>query len=425
MDSLEQYTVTSHDMPRFDDGMVNIQELIRIMAESLVNEIMDAQAEDACAEGNQRNGYRERRLTTSVGTINLRIPKLRHGSYFPEDLLIRYSRVDRAVIAAISEMVTNGVSTRKVEKVAASMGIDRMSPSQVSRICESLDKIAGDLQSRNLSDVASPYLWLDATYIKCRDGGHVSSCALVTAIGVGADGYRKLLGLDAIDTESYAGWLSFLRSLRERGVEGVLCVTSDAHEGLRRAIEEIFPGATWQRCIVHLMRNAASLAPTRQKRAAVLAILHAVFDERDPNLVRELYHLACDEVAGICAKAAELLVEAETDALAYLDFPYAHHRRLRTNNVQERPNRELKRRSRVVQVFPSRRSLIRMLGAVFSEMDEDWATRRWFTEESIAQAMAPMDPTVPAPAYEGSAEEHAKRIMDVVIADNPIGRRAA
>ncbi len=425
MDSLEQQAVTSYDMPRFDDGMVNIQELVRIMAESLVNEIMDAQAEDACADGNQRNGYRERRLTTSVGTINLRIPKLRHGSYFPEDLLIRYSRVDRAVIAAISEMVTCGVSTRKVERVAASMGIDRMSSSQVSRICESLDKIVEDLQERDLSDAAFPYLWLDATYIKCRDEGHVSSCALVTAIGVGADGYRKLLGLDAIDTESYAGWLSFLRSLRERGVEGVLCVTSDAHEGLRRAIEEIFPGATWQRCIVHLMRNAASLAPTRQKRAAVLAILHAVFDERDPNLVRELYHLACDEVAGICAKAAELLVEAATDALAYLDFPYAHHRRLRTNNVQERANRELKRRSRVVQVFPSRRSLIRMLGAVFSEMDEDWATRRWFTEESIAQAMAPMNPTVPAPAYEGSAEEHAKRIMDVVIADNSIGKRAA
>lgn len=197
MDSLEQHAAANHNMPRFDDGMVNIQELIRVMAEALVNEIMDAQAEDACAEGNQRNGYRERKLTTSVGTINLRIPKLRRGSYFPEDLLVRYSRVDRAVIAAVSEMVTNGVSTRKVEKVAASMGIDRMSSSQVSRICESLDKIVEDLQSRDLSDVAFPYLWLDATYIKCRDEGHVSSCALVTAIGVGADGYRKLLGLDA------------------------------------------------------------------------------------------------------------------------------------------------------------------------------------------------------------------------------------
>lgn len=300
-----------------------------------------------------------------------------------------------------------------------------MSPSQVSRICESPDKTVGDLQARDLSEVAYPYIWLDATYVKCRDGGHVSSCALVTAIGAGADGYRRLLGLGAIDTESYAGWLAFLRSLRERGVAGVLCVASDAHEGLRRAIEEVFPGAAWQRCIVHLMRNAASPASTRQKRATLLAILHAVFDERDPDLVRELYHLACQKVSGFCPKAAGLLEDAEADALAYLDFPYAHHRRLRTNNVQKRANRELKRRSRVVQVFPSRKSLIRMLGAVFAEMDEDWASRRWFMEESIAQATAPSRPAAPAPAYEGTAEEHARRIIDVVVADNPIGRKAA
>ena len=274
---------------------------------------MDAQAEDACADGNQRNGYRERKFTTAVGTINLRIPKLRRGSYFPEDLLIRYSRVDRAVIAAISEMVTSGVSTRKVEKVAATLGIDRMSRSQVSRICESLDDIVEDIQTRDLSDVTFPYVWVDATYIKCRNEGHVSSCALVTAIGAGADGYRRLLGIDAIDTESYAGWLAFLRSLRERGVDGVMCVTSDAHEGLKQAIEEVFPGAAWQRCIVHLMRNAASCAPTSQKRAAIYSILHAVFDERDPALVRELYHLACDEIAGFCPKAAELLENAEPD----------------------------------------------------------------------------------------------------------------
>ena len=425
MDSLEHGAAEAAQIPRFDDGMVNIQELLRAMAEALVNEIMDAQAEDARADGNQRNGYRERTLITSVGLINLRIPKLRRGSYFPEDLLVRYSRVDRAVIAAVSEMVTSGVSTRKVERVAATLGIDRMSASQVSRICESLDNAVADLQGRALSDVAFPYIWVDATYIKCREGGHVSSCALVTAIGAGADGYRRLLGLDAIDTESYAGWLAFLRSLRERGVEGVLCVTSDAHEGLRRAIEEVFPGAAWQRCIVHLMRNAASCAPTRQKRAAVLAILHAIFDERDPALVRELYHLACEEIAGICPKAAELLEDAETDALAYLDFPYAHHRRLRTNNVQERANRELKRRSRVVQVFPSRKSLVRMLGAVFSEMDEDWASRRWFTEDSIALASAPTRPAAPAATYDGSPEEHARRIIEVVVAENPIGRRAA
>lgn len=205
MDSLGHGTAERAEIPRFDDGMVNIQELIRIMAEALVNEIMDAQAEDAYADGNQRNGCRERSLVTSVGPINLRIPKLRRGSYFPDDLIARYSRVDRAVVAAVSEMVTCGVSTRKAERVAAQMDIDRMSASQVSRICESLDDAVADLQGRDLSDVAYPYVWIDATYIKCRDGGHVSSCALVTAIGAGADGYRWLLGLDAIGTESHAG----------------------------------------------------------------------------------------------------------------------------------------------------------------------------------------------------------------------------
>ncbi|WP_304902688.1 transposase, partial [Adlercreutzia caecimuris] len=193
MDSLEHGTAAMAEIPRFDDGMVNIQELIRVMAESLVNEIMDAQAEDACADGNQRNGYRERTLATSVGAINLRIPKLRRGSYFPEDLLVRYSRADRAVIAAVSEMVANGVSTRKAGRVAASLGMDRMSASQVSRICGSLDEIVADLQGRDLSDVAFPYVWVDATYVECRDGGHVSPCALVTAIGAGSDGYRRLL----------------------------------------------------------------------------------------------------------------------------------------------------------------------------------------------------------------------------------------
>lgn len=425
MNTLQHDEQTAMEMPRFEDGMVNIQELIRIMAESLVNEIMDAQAEDACSDGNVRNGYRERSLVTSVGKINLRIPKLRHGSYFPEDLLIRYSRTDRAVIAAVSEMVTNGVSTRKVEKVASALGVNRMSKSQVSRICEVLDEVVEDMQTRDLSDASFPYVWLDATYLKCRDGGHVSSCALVTAIGCGSDGYRRLLGLDAIDTESYVGWLAFLRTLRERGVDGVICVTSDAHEGLKRAIEEVFPGAAWQRCIVHLMRNAASLAPTRQKRGAILSILHAVFDERDPALVRELYHLAIDEISGFCPKTSELLEDAEADALAYLDFPYDHHRRLRTNNVQERANRELKRRSRVIQVFPSRKSLIRMLGAVFAEMDEDWQGKRWFSDASIDLALSGKKNDAPLPNYDGNPEDHAKRIMALVIADNPIGRKAA
>lgn len=426
MDKIHEIAGDGALMPRFDDGMVNMAELIRVMAESLVNEIMDAQADEACESGNRRNGYRERKLVTSVGTINLRIPKLRAGSYFPEDLIERYSLVDRAVIAAVSEMVANGVSTRKVKRVARTMGIDRMSASQVSRICSSLDESVADLQKRDLSDVTYPYIWLDATYIKRGDAGRVRSTALVTAIGAGSGGYRRLLGLDAIDTESYDGWKSFLLSLRARGVDGVICVTSDAHEGLKRAIREVFPGAAWQRYIVHLMRSAAGNAPTRQKKGDVLGILKAVFAERDPELVREPCQLATAQIEGFCPKAAEVLEEAEAGALAYLDFPCEHHVRLRTNNVQERADRELKRRSRVVQVFPSRKSPIRMMGAVFSEMDEDWAGRRWFGDDSIGRAVEGAKVNEPAHAYEGTAAEHAARIIALAVADNPIpGRKAA
>ena len=292
MESLEQMGAVAPGIPRFDDGMVNLRELIRLMAEALVNEIMDAQADEACAEGNQRNGYRERTLVTSVGPITLRIPKLRVGSYFPEDLLVRYSRVDRAVIAAVSEMVTNGVSTRKVEKAAHAMGIGRMSASQVSRICESLDAVVEDLQTRVFGELRFPYLWLDATYLKCRDAGHASPTALVTATACGDDGYR----------------------------------------------------------------------------------------------------------------------------------------RLRANNVQERVNREVKCRSRVVQVFPSRKSLIRMLGAVLSEKDEDWSTRRRFTATSISEAYEEPECRKPAPkpTYKGTAAEHAARIIALVLSGNvdSIGKAA-
>ena len=426
MDKIHEIAGDGALMPRFDDGMVNMAELIRVMAESLVNEIMDAQADKACEGGNRRNGHRERKLATSVGTINLRIPKLRAGSYFPENLVERYSRVDRAGIAAVSEMAADGVSTRKVKRVARTMGIDRMSASQVSRICSSLDESVADLQGRDLSDVTYPYIWLDATYIKCGDAGRVRSTALVTAIGAGSGGYRRLLGLDAIDTEPHDGWKSFPLSLRARGVDGVACVTGDAHEGLKRAAQEVFPGAAWQRRIAHLMRDAAGNAPARRKKGAVPGILKAVFAERDPELVREPCQLATARIERFCPKAAEVPEEAEADAPAHLDFPYEHHVRLRTSNVRERASRELKRRSRVARVFPSRKSPIRMMGAVLSEMDEDWAGRRWFGDDSIGRAVEGAKVNEPAHAYEGTAAEHAAGIIALAVADNPIpGGKAA
>ena len=309
MDKIHEIAGAGGVKQRFDDGTVNMAELIRVMAEPLVNEIMDAKVEEACGSGNRRNGYRERKLVTSVGTINLRILKLRAGSYFPEDLIERYSRADRAVIVAVSEMAADGVPARKVKRAARTM---------------------------------------------------------------------------------------------------------------------VFPGAAWQRCIVHLMRNADGNAPTRQKKGAVLGILEAVFAERGPELVRGPCQLATAQIEGFCPKAAEVPEETEADAPAYLDFPYEHHVRLRTNSVQERANREPRRRSRVAQIFPSRKSLIRMMGAVFSEMDEDWAGRRWFGDDAIGRAVEGAKVNEPAHAYEGTAAEHAARIIALVVADNPIpGRKAA
>ena len=382
MDKIHEIAGDGALMPRFDDGMVNMAELIRAMAESLVDEIMDARADGACEGGNRRDGHRERKLATGVGAINLGIPEPRAGSYFPEGLIERYSRVDRAVIAAVSEMAADGVPAGKVRRVARTMGIDRMSASQVSRICSSLDESVADLRERDPSDATYPYIWLDAAYIKRGDAGRVQSTALVTAIGAGSGGYRRLLGPGAIGTESHGGWRSFLLSLRARGVDGVICVAGDAHEGLERAIREVFPDAARRRCIAHLMRSAAGNAPTRQKKGAVPGILKAVFAERDPELAREPCQLATAQIERFCPKAAEVLEGAEADAPAYLDFPYEHHVGLRANNVRERANRELERRSRVVQVFPSRKSPIGMMGAVFSEMDEDWAGRRWCVSSS-------------------------------------------
>ena len=405
-------------MPRFD-AMVN-------MAESPVDEVMGARADEACEAGNQRNGYRERRLATSVGAINLRIPKLRAGSHFPEDPIGRCSRAGRAVVAAVSEMAADGVSTRRVERVARSMGMGRMGSGQVSRMCSSLDDAVADMQQRDLSDVKYPYIWLDAAYIKRGGDGRVQSAAPVTAIGAGSGGHRRLLGLDAIDTESHDGWKSFLLSLRARGVDGVICVTSDAHEGLKRAIREVFPGAAWQRCVVHLMRDAVGNAPTRRKRGAALGIPKAVFAERDPGLVREPCQLATEQIEGFCPKAAEVLEEAEADAPAHPDLPCGHHAGLRADDVQERANREPRYRSRVVQVFPSRKSPIGMMGAVFAEMDGEWAARRRLDDESMGRAVEGAKVNAPAPAYEGAATGHAARIIALVAADNPVpGRKAA
>ena len=266
------------DMPATGGESFDLQALTRAPLESALNAITDEQAGMAREGGaNSRNGYRERGLVTPAGKITPRIPKLRCGTYFPEGMLERYSRADKA--AAVAEMYANAVSTRKVE-----------------RICKRLGAEVAALRAREF-DMAMPRLFLDAAYIKCRREGRVQSAAVVTAIAVGADGVRRVVGLSAIDTETYAGWLEFCRDLRMRGVGGVKCVTSDAHEGLRRAIAECFPGAAWQRCIVRLERNACSMPPSKRQRKAAGKVMQAVFTQEDPAMVRAAYHAAIDAIS--------------------------------------------------------------------------------------------------------------------------------
>ncbi len=400
-------------IPRFEDGCIDLRELIRRLAEQMVNAVMDAEADQLCAGGaNSRNGYRDRALKTCVGDITMRIPKLRSGSFFPEDVIERYQRVDRALAAAVAEMYAGGTSTRKVQRVAEKMGVPRLSKDQVSAICASLDADVDELVGRPLSGLPMPYVWLDATYVKCRREGRVASTAVVTAIGCDSEGWRRVLGISVVDTESYDSWLGFLRSLRERGVGGVRLVVSDAHKGLTRAVSEVFQGAAWQRCAVHLVRDCVREASSWQQRRRVARIVAPVFRAKDAAAAVAMYHVACDMLRDVCPKAADILEDAEPDALAYLDLPASHWKRLRTNNVQERANREIKRRSRVVQVFPSEKSLMRLAGAVMCDMDEAWSSSRYFSEARMRELPGEGAPAPARPAPTESDFAAARRALE-------------
>ena len=370
MDTLTQNSASG--LPVAADGMLDLNGLARKLLEECLNTVMDEQADELLGEGNRRNGYRERKLNTCIGPITLRIPKLREGTYFPDDILKPYSRTDRAMIAAIAETYKLGLSHRKIEKVASDLHFGELSSSTISRMCISLDDEVEDLR-RARFEGTYPYLWLDATYLKCRDEGRVRSVAVVTAIALCPDGSRRFVGIDCVDTESRASWREFLLDLRKRGIAGVSCVVSDDHAGLVRAIQEVFPGATWQRCIVHLERDVLGRFSRKADRARAGRALKAIFSQRDPALVREMYAQAITEIGKIERRAGELLEDAREDALAYLSFPYEHHIRLRTNTVQERANREIKRRTNAVQTFPSAASMMRLVGAVCADMNDEWS----------------------------------------------------
>src|SRR5215211_5497954 len=335
----------------------------------------------------QRNGYREREWDTRVGTLELRVPRVRDGSYFPS-LLDPRRRAERALVGVIQEAYVQGVSTRRVDDLVQALGMTGISKSQVSRLCQALDDEVERFRSRRL-DGPYPYVWLDATFVKVRDEGRVVSMAVVVAIGVRASGEREVLGLDVGPSEDGAFWLQFLRSLVARGLGGVKLVISDAHQGLKGAIAAVLQGASWQRCRVHFVRNALGLVP---KTAAqmVAATIRTVFVQLDAQAAREQWRRVADSFRGRFPRLAALLDEAESDVLAYLAFPPEHWRQIWSNNPLERLNKEVKRRTDVVGIFPNAAAVIRLVGAVLSEQHNEWlVARRYFSAESLAKLEPP------------------------------------
>ncbi len=365
-----------------------LREGVRVLGQALmeleVSEQLGA-AKHERTEGRKgyRNGYRAREWDTRVGTVELAVPKVRDGSYFPS-LLEPRKRAERALVAVVQEAYVQGVSTRKVDDLVKSLGMAGISKSQVSRICEELDEEVERFRNRSLSG-EYPYVWLDATFVKARQQGRVVSQAMVIAIGVNAEGVREVLGLDVGPSEDGAFWVAFLRGLVARELLGVKLVTSDSHEGLKAAIASILPGASWQRCRVHFVRNALSLVP-KSEQQMVAAMIRTVFAQPDAVTAREQYRRVSDGFRERYPRLSQLLDEAEEDALAYTAFPTAHWRQIWSNNPLERVNKEIKRRTDVVGIFPNEGAVIRLVGMSLAEQHDEWqVTRRYFSAESLRQ----------------------------------------
>jgi putative transposase len=338
----------------------------------------------------QRNGHRPRVLSTTAGDLELRIPKLRTGSFFPS-LLERRRRVDQALYAVIMEAYLHGVSTRKVDDLVKALGVDTgISKSEVSRICQDLDEEVAAFRGRSLKDDAYPYVFLDATYCKARVNRRVVSQAVVVATAVRADGHREVLGFDVGDSEDGAFWTAFLRSLKARGLHGVQLVISDAHEGLKAAIGAVFAGAAWQRCRVHFLRNLLARVP-RGNAEMVAAAVRTIFAQPDAEHV----HSQLDVIAGMLGKqfpvVEVMLQEAADDVLAFTAFPVGHWKKLWSTNPLERVNKEIKRRTDVVGVFPNPEALLRLAGAVLVETHDEWAVtdRRYLSDNSMKNLTSP------------------------------------
>ena len=367
------------------------QRLMELEVESLTGA---AHGERSAERINHRNGYRDRVWETRAGAVELRIPKLRRSSYFPGFLEPR-RMAERAFAAVIQEAYIQGVSTRSVDELVKAMGMTGISKSQVSRLCGEIDDKVAAFLNRPLEG-EWPYLWLDATYVKVREQGRIVSVAVIVAVAVNGDGRREVLGISIGVSEAETFWTEFLRSLARRGLRGVKLVISDAHEGLKAAVAKVLH-ACWQRCRVHFMRNVLAYAG-KQGRRVVAAFIGTAFVQDDADAARAQWRQVADQLRPKVPKLAALMDDAETDVLAFMSFPKDHRLKIHSTNPLERLNGEIKRRTEVVGIFPNEAAIIRLVGAILLEQNDEWAVQRarYMTLETIAPLSD--DPLVKLPA---------------------------
>jgi transposase-like protein len=361
--------------------------MTQLLMEAEVSERIGAERyERGGARETHRNGYRGRSWETRVGDIPLRIPKLRRGSYFPSFLEPR-RRAEKALMAVIQTAYVEGVSTRKVDQLVQSLGLEGIDKSRVSRICRELDEAVNSFRQRPL-DTAYPYVWLDALYLKVRQNHRIVNMALVIAIGVRETGEREILGVEIGSSEEESFWKAFLRSLVQRGLKGVELVISDAHQGLQRAIQAVLVGAAWQRCRVHFMRNVLAHVPKADK-SIVAAAIRTIFAQRNEEAARQQLGEVLKAMESRWPKAAEVLAGGEEEVLTYMSFPQEHWTRIYSTNPLERLNKEVKRRTNVVGIFPNTDAVLRLVGSVLLEIHEEWQVgRRYFSQESMRKLKA-------------------------------------
>ena len=368
-----------------------LREMVKVFAEQLMGADADAlcggdYGERSPERVNRRNGYRGRAWDTRAGTIALDIPKLREGSYFPGWLLEPRRRAERALVQVVAECYVKGVSTRRVDGLVRTLGIEHISKSRVSEMAKDLDEAVTAFRNRPLDGGPYTYLWLDALALKVREAGRIQSCAALVATGVNAAGCREILGLDVVTSEDGAGWTAFCRGLVARGLSGVRLVISDAHPGLVDAIASTLPGASWQRCRTHFLRNLLAKVP-KSAGPFVATLVRSIFAQPDRDAVLAQFERGVEQLAERFPAAADMLRDAGPDILAFTTSPFSHWKQIWSNNPQERLNKEIRRRTDVVGIFPNRDAVIRLVGMVLAEQHDEWqVVRRYMSPESLAKA---------------------------------------